>query len=124
VLAILLSGALAGLAGVSLTLAAETPGMTDNFGSDYGFQGIAVALLARNSPVGAIPAALLFAALRQGGGVMEAQVGVSASLVGITQGIVIMFVLAAAALLYLARHRSRVSTVVADVPPRAERGGA
>lgn len=103
--AIVLSGALAGLAGGSLVLAGEALGTTDDFGSDYGFQGIAVALLAYNSPLGVIPAAALFAALRQGGGVVEATVGVSSALVGITQGIVIVFVLIAVGLLVARRRR-------------------
>lgn len=100
VYAILLSGALAGLAGSSLLLAGDTPGMTDGFDGGYGFQGIAVALLARNSPWGVIPAALLFATLRQAGGVMEATVGVSSAVVDVTQGIVIVLVLAATSILY------------------------
>lgn len=103
--AIVLSGAAAGLAGGSLVLAGEALGTTDDFGSDYGFQGIAVALLASNSPLGVVPAALLFAALRQGGGVMEATVGVSSALIGITQGIVIVFVLIAVGLLVVTRRR-------------------
>ena len=48
--------------------------------------------LARNSPIGAVPAALLFAALRQGGGLMEARVGISSAVVLITQGLVILLV--------------------------------
>lgn len=103
--AIVVSGGLAGLAGASLVLGGETGAMTDNFDAGYGFQGIAVALLARNSPLGSIPAALLFAALAQGGGVVEAQVGVSSAVVGLTQGLVIVFVLAAGGLLYAARRR-------------------
>lgn len=113
VYAILVSGVLAGLAGSSLILAGETPGMTDNFDAGYGFQGIAVALLARNSPLGCIPAALLFAALRQGGGIVEAQLGVSSAIVGITQGIVITFVLAATSLVYVMRQRTAAPARVA-----------
>lgn len=114
VLAIVVSGLMAGLAGASLTVGGSSPAMGDGFASDYGYQGIAVALLARNSPWGVLPAALLFAALRQGGGVVQAQVGVSAAVVGITQGIVIIFVLAAAAYLAARRNpsRSRKSSVV------------
>lgn len=104
--AIILSGVLAGLAGSSLVLAGEAPGTTTDFGSDYGFQGIAVALLAYNSPLGVIPAALMFAALRQGGGVMEANVGVSSSVIGLTQGVVIVFVLVAISVLVTRRRRS------------------
>ena len=60
--------------------------MADGFSANYGFDGIVVALLARNSPAGCIPAALLFAALRQGGGLMEARVDVSSSLVLSSRG--------------------------------------
>lgn len=105
--AIVLSGALAGLAGASLVIAGETPAMGEDFGSAYGFTGIAVALLARNSPWGAVPAALLFAALIQGGGVMEGTVGVSSSLVDVLQGVMIIAVLAATTILYSFRKRRR-----------------
>jgi simple sugar transport system permease protein len=116
--AIVASGALAGLAGASLILSGETRAMSDNFDAGYGYQGIAVALLARNSPIGAIPAALMFAALAQGGGVVEAQVGVSSAVVGLTQGLVIVFVLAAGGLLYARRRRSTGG------PPAAGTAGA
>ena len=116
--AIVLSGALAGLAGGSLLLAGETPGMTDNFGSNYGFPGIAVALLARNSPLGVIPAALLFASLRQGGGVMEGTVGVSSAVVDVTQGIVIVLVLAATSVLYVLKKGPAWARGAAPEPVR------
>jgi ABC-type uncharacterized transport system permease subunit len=102
--AILLSGALAGLAGSSLILAGLTPAMGEDVGFRYGFTGIAVALLARNSAVGVIPAALLFAALIQGGGVMEGTIGLSSSLVEFVQGMMIILVLAATTLLFYARR--------------------
>jgi ABC-type uncharacterized transport system permease subunit len=105
--AIIASGALAGLAGSSLVVAASTPQMGEDFGANYGFTGIAVALLARNSPLAVVPAALLFAALEQGGGVMEGTVGVSSSLVDFIQGLMIVLVLAATTLLYMLRGRRR-----------------
>jgi general nucleoside transport system permease protein len=92
VIAFLMSGGLAGLAGSSLILGGESGSMADNFSAGYGFAGIVVALLARNSPLGVVPAALLFAALRQGGGLMEARVGISSAVVLITQGLVILLV--------------------------------
>jgi general nucleoside transport system permease protein len=107
--AILLSGALAGLAGSSLVIAGSTAPMGEDFGANYGFTGIAVALLARNSPIASIPAALLFAALEQGGGVMEGTVGISSSLVDFIQGLMIVLVLAATTILYLLRRRQRAS---------------
>jgi general nucleoside transport system permease protein len=105
VIAIVMSGALAGIAGSSLLLGAGARNLTDGFDAGYGFQGIAVALLARNSPWGVFPAALLFATLRQAGGVMEATAGVSSAVVDLTQGIVILLVLAATSLLQVVRPR-------------------
>ena len=108
--AIVVSGALAGLAGASLVLAGNAAATTDSFEAGYGFTGIAVALLARNSPWGVVPAAFLFAALDTGGGVMEASVGVSNALSEITQGLVVTMVLISASLLYL-RSRGRVNRI-------------
>ncbi|HEX3316477.1 MAG TPA: ABC transporter permease [Solirubrobacteraceae bacterium] len=104
--AIMLSGALAGLAGASLVAAGTTPQVGEDFGGTYGFTGIAVALLARNNALAAVPAALLFAALEQGGQTMEGTIGISSSLVDFIQGLMIVLVLAATTLLYLARRRA------------------
>lgn len=91
---IMLSGALAGVAGGALMLGGQSGVLTDGFNQELGFYGIIVALLARNSPWGVLPSALLVAALLQGGPFMQAQVGVSAALVALTQGLVVVFVAA------------------------------
>jgi general nucleoside transport system permease protein len=116
--AIMLSGALAGLAGASLVAAGTTPQVGEDFAGTYGFTGIAVALLARNSPLAAVPAALLFAALEQGGQTMEGTVGISSSLVDFIQGLMIVLVLAATTLLYLIRRR-RTTTRKPRTPRQA-----
>jgi general nucleoside transport system permease protein len=92
VAALVISGALSGLAGSSLILAGQTGVMSDGFNQNLGFYGIVVALLARNSPVGTLPAALLVGALLQGGPFMQAQVGISSALVSLVQGLVVVFV--------------------------------
>jgi simple sugar transport system permease protein len=89
-LALVVSGAIAGLAGACMILGPQGGVLQDDFSSNLGFDGIAVALLARNSPIGSVPAAVLFAALIQGGGFVEAQVGVSTSLVDTVFGIVVV----------------------------------
>src|SRR5215510_14718030 len=67
----------------------------DGFSDQYGFTGIAVALLGRNHPVGVILAALLFAVLQHGGiyadGFSEQ---VTKDIVQVLQGIIILFVTA------------------------------
>lgn len=106
--ALVLSGALAGLAGSSLILSGESGTLADNFSANYGFDGIVVALLARNNPIGVLPAALLLAALRQGGTQVEAQVGVSSALVQMIQGVVIVLVAGSVFLTHLRlRRRAR-----------------
>ena len=107
-LALMASGAIAGVVGSSLILASAGGVMTDDFSSNYGFIGIAVALVARNSPVGCVAAGLLFAALQQGGGLMETRVGVPATLVEVTQGLVIVLLAGTGFLLARAGSRRRL----------------
>ena len=62
VLAMAISGGLAGMVGINEVLGYRHR-YYDGFSDNYGFTGIAVALLGRNHPVGVIFAALLFAVL-------------------------------------------------------------
>lgn len=89
-----LSGALAGLAGAGLVLGGEREVVSGGFGGSIGFTGIVVALVARNSPVGVIFAAALFAALDTGGGVMQSQADIPSDIVLITQGAIVILVAA------------------------------
>ena len=109
VLGLLMSGAIAGVVGASLILGGETARMGDGFSAGFGFEGIVVALVARNNPFGAVPAALLFAILDSGSGFMETRVGIASELVYVTQGLVILFV-AGASYLYHRAGRTRVDT--------------
>jgi simple sugar transport system permease protein len=118
--ALVLSGALAGLAGSSLILSGESGTLADNFSANYGFDGIVVALLARNSPAGVLPAALLLAALRQGGAHVEAQVGISSALVQIIQGVVIVLIAGSAFVLHLRLRRRALREPRPAVSPQAE----
>jgi simple sugar transport system permease protein len=116
--ALILSGAFAGLAGSSLILASDIGVMTDGFSANYGFDGIVTALLARNSPLAVPFAALLFAALRQGGELLEARLSVSSSLVLVTQGLVIVL-LAGSTLVFGPWRRRRLE---AEEPLESRRG--
>ncbi len=99
VAAIVVSGGLAGLAGACLLLAGQTPVLTDGFESGTGFNGIAVALLALNSPLGVIPSALLFSGLATGSDAVQVTLNVPSSIASILQGLVILVVLVAATIL-------------------------
>jgi simple sugar transport system permease protein len=88
VVALCLSGALAGLVGTNFVLGYKGY-FEAGFSGGVGFLGIAVALLGRNHPLGVIVAALFFAALGYGGLVINTQV--PKELVEILQAIVILF---------------------------------
>ena len=66
IVAMTISGALAGMVGINEVLGYRYR-YYDGFSDNYGFTGIAVALLGRNHPVGVIISALLFAILQRGG---------------------------------------------------------
>lgn len=90
-----LSGALAGMAGVSLLLG-ELFRLRADFSSGYGFDGIAVALLAFEHALGSIATAVLFGGLRAGGNLLEIRAQISGFLVLVIQGVVILVVAATA----------------------------
>ena len=96
ILAMAISGGLAGMVGINEVLGYRHR-YYDGFSANYGFVGIAVALLGRNHPVGVFLAAILFAILLRGGIFVDAYtVHVSKDIVDMLQGIVIVFVAAEA----------------------------
>jgi len=96
VLAMAISGGLAGMVGINEVLGYRHR-YYDGFSDNYGFTGIAVALLGRNHPVGVILAALLFAILTRGGIPVDAFTqNVTKDIVQILQATIILFVAAEA----------------------------
>lgn len=93
VLTMALSGALAGLAGTSQALGLEH-NVKSLFTSGYGFDSIAIALLAKSNPIAIIPAAIFWGAMNTGRGVMQASTGISSDVIRIVQALAIMFVAA------------------------------
>ncbi len=91
--AALISGALAGLAG-----AGEVGGVrfqvTADLTSGYGYAGIVIATLAELNPLGAIPAALFFAIIFNGAGTMARATGVPIYLADVIQGIALVTMVA------------------------------
>ena len=94
VLVFLISGGLAGLAGV--VQAQSTTHFIDGgflIGSaGIGFTAITVALLGRNKPMGIVWGSLLFAALGVGGRAMQAATGIPLDLATVIQSAVVLFV--------------------------------
>jgi general nucleoside transport system permease protein len=93
ILAMAISGGLAALGG-SMEVLGTVPQMSNDISSGFGFNAIALALLAGNRPFGVVVAALLFGALRTGGGLMQVRTGIPLDLLFFIQALVIMFVAA------------------------------
>lgn len=89
--ALLISGALGGLAG-GVEILGNYHRMYDSFSPGYGFDGIPIALLTGGSPVGVILGALLFGALRVGAMKMQTQVGVSTEIITVIQGTLVVLI--------------------------------
>jgi general nucleoside transport system permease protein len=108
ILAMTMSGGLAGLGG-SMEVLGTVPQMSNGISSGYGFNAIALALLAGNRPAGIVAASLLFGALRTGGGLMQVKTGIPLDLLFFIQALVIMFVAAPGLIRVLYRFdRTRV----------------
>lgn len=88
-----ISGAISGLAGTVELLGTQFK-IQDGFCTDFGFDGIAIALIGQLNPIGVIIAALFFGVLNVGSNSMELMTNVPSSIANIIQGIIIVFVVA------------------------------
>src|SRR5262245_36832057 len=108
VLTMALSGLCAGLAGAVEILGLYRT-LPATFATGYGFDAIAVALLAGSRPLGILPAALLWGGLRNGAGLMQVRTGVSIDLINVIQALVIVCVAAGQLLRVRLRRHVRVA---------------
>jgi ABC-type uncharacterized transport system permease subunit len=91
--ALLLSGALAGLAG-GIEVSGITHRVYEKFSPGYGYTAIAVALVGQRAPLGVVLAAGFFGALEAGSGAVQRNAGVSSVLVTVIQATVVFFLAA------------------------------
>ncbi len=93
-MALLGSGALAGLAG-GVEVAGVSYALYPNLSPGYGFTAIAVALLARQSPPAIVAAAILFGGLEAGAAAMQRDAGVPAVAVYVAEAVAIIAIILA-----------------------------
>ncbi len=89
--AFLISGALAGLVG-SQEIFAIRGFYTFEIASGLGFEGIAIALIGRNSPLGVVFSAILFAFLKQAGYGLQLYTSVPNAVIYVITGLMIIFI--------------------------------
>ena len=119
-LAMTAAGALAGLVGIGEVLGNAGRFRLD-FSPEYGFIGIAVALLGRNHPAGILAAALLFGALHKGATALDLETDhVTREVSLVFQGLVILCVCADGLWTWI-KKPSSAQTDVGVVPEPLER---
>lgn len=94
VLAMLVSGALVGLAGSTQVLGLITTGFSYDIDAGIGFDAITVALLGSSHPVGVLLAGILFGGFKAGGSVMQASEGIPIEIVLVVQSLIVLFIAA------------------------------
>jgi simple sugar transport system permease protein len=120
--AMALSGAMAGLGG-AIHVAAITHRLYETLSPGWGYEAIAVALIARLNPLAIIPSAVLFGALDNGAQAMQRSQGVSPVLVQVIEGLVIIILLAFDATAWTAVREALIPSAPEDEnqPPAAKR---
>ena len=111
-LTLVISGALAGLAGTAPILGTEKV-ITNGVAASYGFDAITVALLGKNSPLGVVLAGILFGALNAGGALMQSSAGIPVDIVQITQAVIVLLIAASEAIRWR-RERKAVTAKAAE----------
>lgn len=104
-LAMTLSGGLAGMAGANEVLGVNY-NLAMAFSSGYGFDSIAIALLGRSHPLGVVLAALLFGALRNGATSMQLKAGIPIDIISVLQAFILVFIAAPAIIRSIYRLRA------------------
>jgi general nucleoside transport system permease protein len=97
--AMVVSGLIGGVAG-GIQILGVNHRFIDHFSPGYGFTGIAVALLGRNTALGCVLAAIFFGALANGGSTVQLFTNIPLELISVLQGTVMIF-----AVIQLGRQR-------------------
>jgi simple sugar transport system permease protein len=105
ILAMVLSGFLAGLGG-----GVETQGVVGRyqpgFNTGLGFDGITIALLGKTSPFGVIPAAILVGAMDAGASNMQFKADIAKEIIDVIQALILFFVAADMIVRWIIRVRA------------------
>lgn len=115
IIAMFISGGLAGLGGGLHLLGTARRAFQLGAFPNYGFDGIAVALIGKNHPVGIVLSAFLFAILRRGAPIMQVQAGIAKEVVSIVQAAIIFFVAAEQIVKWLVRRKGKQNVELEEV---------
>ena len=91
IIAMCLSGAVAGLVG-STEIVGKYYRFTEGFSNDIGFTGVAIAALAGYNPFGVVVVSILFGILNAGSLTLGREMGLSSKMFMVLQGVIVLFV--------------------------------
>lgn len=113
-IAMLLSGGFAGLAGAMMLGGGDFGNyrLTPGFSVNIGFDGLLVALVARQKPLLVVPLAFVFASLRTGSGFLAAT-GVEREITQIVQALLVLALLIPPAVLFIRERRRALAATTA-----------
>jgi simple sugar transport system permease protein len=95
--AMLISGGLCGLAG-GVEVIGRSELLRQGFGTNMGFDSLAVALLGDTNPFGVLPAGLFFGALRTGMQTMQRSIGIPSALLDLVKGVIMISIMVGGAI--------------------------
>ncbi len=108
----IMSGAIAGLGG-SVELLGTQYRLMSGFGQGFGFDGVAMALIAQLNPLATVVIAYFFAVLRTGATTMQVGTGVPTSVIDMIQALVIVFAVAGFAIVHLPQIKQYFKSLAA-----------
>jgi ABC-type uncharacterized transport system permease subunit len=123
VIGMALSGALAGLAGANEIMGVNFR-QAPNFTSGYGFDGIALALLGNNHPVGVVISAIFFGFLRSSAKLMQLRAGIPSHLIPVLQAFIMFFIAAPAIVrtIFRLKQTKKNEIPLSDLKVSADKG--
>lgn len=105
--AFVISGAIAGMGG-AVELLGKQYRLMSGFGSGFGFDGVAIALIAQLSPLASLIVAIFFGALTTGASSMQVGIMVPTAIVEIIRALIIIFSVAGVALIKLPKIQALI----------------
>ena len=107
VAAFIISGAIAGMGG-AVELLGKQYRLMSGFGSGFGFDGVAIALIAQLNPLASLLVAIFFGALTTGASSMQVGIMVPTAIVEIISALIILFSVAGVALIKLPKIQALI----------------